>query len=377
MINLALDLQANGAILRGLLEPTPGILGRLYRHDRYPELLLRPPTDLFDQLAGGDPEAQVFSGYTMRELAGILDGDPLARARVEAILEAHLSRLAGVDRPQSMARVYLDGWCQPQESRSWLLRFLRLMSRKRYSAKWHDITLLGDHRRRRDAKTNRWSRAWGWSRSRRADELVLDLEPPPAVLLERFQRAAQRAMQPWLENSESPPPASSTSIIPNPGRREQVLRAAGITPIVYQHHQPTQPEPKQMVHLYLDVSGSMAGKTNWYGGLARVLGERLAEPVWTWSTQVEEASRGEVLRGRVRTHGGTCIEPVVEHAIEQGFHRILVLSDGEFGVESDRLSQAVRGAGLELVVLLLRGRRRPTSLEHLEQIAVDVTEVRC
>jgi hypothetical protein len=333
VINIALDIQVNGSILRGLIEPTPGILGRLYRHDRFPELLLRPPTDIIDMLVERDPEARVFAGYT------------------------------------------LDGWCQAQEARSWLLRFIRLLGRDLHLPGWRLVPVLGDHRRRERAKTNQWSRAWGWSRSKHKDDLELDPEPVPARLMERFRLAAQRALQPWLEDAEPPLPVQERSIIPAPGRREQVLRAAGILPVVYEHRSLPPIEPRQMVHLYLDVSGSMARERNWYGNLCRVLGERLAEPVWVWSTEVREATRADVLNGKMPTDGGTCIEPVIEHAIAKGFMRVLVLTDGEFGFEVELLRERVKEVGLEVVFLLLRGRGRPATREDLVSIAWEVMEV--
>ncbi len=375
VVNVALDLQVNGAILRGLIEPTPGILGRLYRHDRFPDMLLRPPTDLIDLLTERDPEARVFEGLTLRRLAERIDQSPLERARIEAILQPHFAKQPQVDRPEAFVRAYLDGWCQAQEARSWLLRFIRLLGRDQHRTGWRLVPVLGDHARREHAKSNRWSRAWGWSRSRHKDDLELDLEPAPAMLMERFRAAAQRALQPWLEDSEPPPPIQERSIIPAPGRREQILRAAGITPIVYEHRHTPPIEPKLMVHLYLDVSGSMVQERNWYGSLVRVLGERLAEPVWVWSTQVREACRADVMNGKMPTDGGTCIEPVIEHAIDKGFQRVLVLSDGEFGFEPELLGGRVREAGLEVVFLLLRGRNSRVKRSRLEGFAVEVMEV--
>ncbi len=375
VINVALDLQANGAILRGLLEPSPGILGRLYHHDHFPELLLRPPTDIIDMLVERDPEARAFAGYTLRRLAGEINESVLSRARVEAILRAHFAGLSGVDRPEAMVRAYLDGWCQAQEARSWLLRFIRLLGRDLHLPGWRLVPVLGDHSRRDRAKTNQWSRAWGWSRSKHQDDLELDPEPAPAGLMERFRLAAQRALQPWLEDSTPPSPVRERSIIPALGRREQVLRAAGITPVVYEHRSTPPIEPRQMVHLYLDVSGSMARERNWYGNLVRVLGEHLAEPVWVWSTEVREATRADVLNGKMPTDGGTCIEPVIEHAIAKGFMRVLVLTDGEFGFEAELLRERVKEAGLEVVFLLLRGQKRKAARERLAGIAVEVVEV--
>ncbi len=374
VINVGMDLQVNSNILRGLIEPTPGILGRLYRHDRFPELLLRPPTDVIDQLAAEDPEAKVFAGRTLRRLAAEINRCGITRARVESVLQAHFARLPGVDRPEAFVRAYLDGWCQAQEARSWLLRFIRLLGRDQHHAGWRLVPVIGDHSRRDRAKSNRWSRAWGWSRSRHQDNLDLDPEPAPAKLMERFRAAAQRALQPWLEDGEPPPPVQDRNIVPSPGRREQILRAAGITPIVYEHRRTPPIEPKLMVHLYLDVSGSMSAERNWYGSLVRVLGEQLAEPVWVWSTQVREASRADVMNGTMPTDGGTRIEPVVEHAIAKGFRRVLVLSDGEFGFETGLLSDRVREAGLEVVFLLLRGRGSRVQCSRLEGFAVEVME---
>lgn len=377
VINLGLDIQVNGTILRGLIEPTPSILGRLYRHDRFPELLLRPPTDILDQLAAEDPEAKVFAGRTLRQLAAKIDQCTLTRARLEAILQAHFSRLPNVDRPEAFARAYLDGWCRAQEARSWLLRFIRLLGRDQHHVGWTLVPVLGNHSRHDRAKSNRWSRAWGWSRSRHQDDLDPDPEPAPAMLMDRFRTAAQRALQPWLEDNEPPPPVHNRSIIPAPGRREQILRAAGIIPIVYEHRHDPPIEPQLMVHLYLDVSSSISRERNWYGSLVRVLGERLADPVWVWSTQVRQASRTDVMSGRMPTDGGTRIEPVIEHAITKGFERVLVLSDGEFGLDTELLLERVKEAGLEVVFLLLRGPGSRVKRSRLEGFSVEVFEVGC
>ena len=373
VVNLALDLQVNGAILRNLLEPTPGILGRLYRHDRFPDLLLRPPTDIIDIMAEGDSDARTLADSTLRQLAASVRTDPLHRARVEVLLREHFSKLAGVQNPEAMVRAYLDGWCEAQEPWSWLLRFLRLMGRAVHQEGWGRVLVLGDHDRRERAKTNSWSRAWGWSRKK--ENLSLDVEPPPAVVMARFREAAQRALAPWLAGDCLVDTTLESSVIPATGRREQVLLAAGITPVMYTHRSTSLLPPEQRVHLYLDVSGSMVRERNWYGSLARVLGEQLAEPVWVWSTEVRQASLADVVRGEMPSDGGTSIEPVVEHAIEKGFRRVLVLTDGVFGFEPELLARKVKEAGLEMVFLVLRERASRMDCGGLEGIARVVMEV--
>ena len=124
-----------------------------------------------------------------------------------------------------------------------------------------------------------------------------------------------------------------------------------------------------------DVSGSMVRERNWYGSLARVLSEQLAEPVWVWSTEVRQASLADVVRGEMPSDGGTSIEPVVEHAIEKGFRRVLVLTDGVFGFEPELLTRRVKEAGLEMVFLVLRERASRMDCGELKRIAQVVMEV--
>ncbi|MFH1464320.1 MAG: hypothetical protein ABIO70_08025 [Pseudomonadota bacterium] len=126
------------------------------------------------------------------------------------------------------------------------------------------------------------------------------------------------------------------------------------------------------------TSGSFSRSIRyWYGSLATLLGEQLAQPVWVWSTEVREASLAEVVRGEMPSDGGTRIEPVVEHAIERGSRRMLVLTDGVFGFTPDLLAGRVKEAGLEMVFLVLRAHEDWMDHSGLQAFAREVVEVRC
>ena len=78
-------------------------------------------------------------------------------------------------------------------------------------------------------------------------------------------------------------------------------------------------------------------------------------------------TEGDLETGRYRTAYGTDVAPVISHARERGFKRILVLTDGEFFVGSS-LAALVEEAGLEITFVV----PARACAQHLRPIAKHV-----
>jgi hypothetical protein len=87
----------------------------------------------------------------------------------------------------------------------------------------------------------------------------------------------------------------------------------------------------ERVHVYLDVSGSMTLLIPAiYAALRPFLGLR-HERVHLFSTEVCDVALQELARGRVWGTGGTAIDCVSEHLLEQRITRALIITDGWVG----------------------------------------------
>jgi hypothetical protein len=82
------------------------------------------------------------------------------------------------------------------------------------------------------------------------------------------------------------------------------------------------------VYLYLDVSLSVFKVLPVVMGVLSALKEYLGDPIYGFSNKVFPISVKELKEGRVRTTGGTDLEPVLTHALREGFPQILIITDG-------------------------------------------------
>ena len=190
----------------------------------------------------------------------------------------------------------------------------------------------------------------------RERELELEVAKPPQLLRKRFLEAMRPALVPWLPRMAGSEGRLEATLVPHPGRRELFLRAVGVRPLTYQARVPSPAPAKKGVHLYPDASMSMHRAHIWYPALAQLLGSSLVQPVWSWSGQVRPVTLDRLVQGHLPTDGRTRFEPVVHHALRLGHRRLLVVTDGEFSID-DELISTVRGAHLEIVVLLIPGSR--------------------
>lgn len=99
----------------------------------------------------------------------------------------------------------------------------------------------------------------------------------------------------------------------------------------------------ELVHLYLDVSGSMDGViAPLYAALSN-LAPWMSPKLHLFSTVVEDVSHGDLRAGVGTTTGGTDISAVTGHMVRGGIRRALIVTDGWVGkVPSEHARELAR-----------------------------------
>ena len=155
-------------------------------------------------------------------------------------------------------------------------------------------------------------------------------------------------------------------IVYQPHRRELAFRRLGLPQLFFPRQVFDEHYDQKNVHLYLDVSGSMTGDSilPFLYGLLIYLHGQISAPFYHFTTLVRPVTLEQIKQG-VLVAGGTDIDCVITHALENRFSRILVISDGDFGeVEPNLLIDAGRH-GLTAIFLLTTPTTLPASAASL------------
>lgn len=185
---------------------------------------------------------------------------------------------------------------------------------------------------------------------------------------ERLRALLHRIARPGPGTGIRPLPAPTHSVSPLPAhdRRAIVLRALGVPPVLYTQeiHWPGR-QSIQSVHVYLDVSGSVADlKGALYGAVSDC--RQLVHPrIHLFSTEVHDISLEELRRGVCKSTGGTSIECVAAHMRARAVRRAVIITDGFVGAAGETASQWLRAA--HLGVALTPGVSRREDLETFVQ----------
>jgi hypothetical protein len=149
-----------------------------------------------------------------------------------------------------------------------------------------------------------------------------------------------------LTRSHSPETAQSVTPIPSGDRRSVVLRALGTPQLLYRAESAGRVRERcDRVHVYVDVSGSIADLKGALYGAVLDCRDVVHPAVHLFSTVVHDVSFGGLRNGECRTTGGTSIECVASHIQKYGVRRAVLLTDGwvgRAGVGAARTLAAVR-----------------------------------
>ena len=182
---------------------------------------------------------------------------------------------------------------------------------------------------------------------------IMSEEPVKPVRLptnrERLGALLRRIARPGPGAGARPQPAPARSISPIPthDRRAIVLRALGVPPALYTHEIPWPGrQAVQPVHVYLDVSGSIAGLKGALYGAVNDCRPLVHSTIHLFSTAVHDITFDELRRGVCRSTGGTSIECVAAHIRARGVRRAVIVTDGFVGVAGETAGQSLRAAHL-------------------------------
>lgn len=179
--------------------------------------------------------------------------------------------------------------------------------------------------------------------------------PPPSKrtqliwLLRRI--AGARGSAPMLRQGVRAMPIESP--LPVVDRRATVLTALGKRPMFYRHELP-RPHRRtggELVHLYVDVSGSMSSVL---GPLYRAVIDcdgLIHRTVHLFSTSVVDVGIERVRRGEVQSTGGTSIECVAEHIRASGVRRAVIVTDGFVGAPGATALATLKACRLGVALL--------------------------
>ncbi len=142
----------------------------------------------------------------------------------------------------------------------------------------------------------------------------------------------------------SPPPFPVMSPVPAADRRAVVLRGLGVPQLLY-HSESSGPRPLcDLVHVYVDVSGSIGGYKGALYAAVLDCSEIVHRAVHLFSTVVHDMSLEQLRRGECRTTNGTSIECVARHMRANRIRRAVLLTDGAVGTPGREASATLARA---------------------------------
>jgi hypothetical protein len=367
--NLSLDILVNSSALSWTaLDEHPGLFLRLYRATSFPECLLLPPVDLAEAIGREAPEVPEWLGAVRGDLCGL----PTLAKELERDLARHLAGL-GVRHAEALARGYTRGWLSfPDPAGYWAHMKGLFVAELGIDPEPIEVLLLGDHSEGQaigslpEGLAEQLGRAEAWlGQVTPVQPTRQEIASFAAAVVAALDRADGGA-------ALAPIPVAVTTPLPRPGRRDLPLLAAGLVPALWHPKVPRPRMERKGLHVYVDTSGSMGRLCGVLFGLIATLGDRLDLPAWAWSLgEPSPLTREDLVEGRFRSRGGTDVAPVVEHAVERGFGRIVVLSDGLFETGA-ALVNAIEEAGMELTFVLAgpHAARRREAVERLGSVFV-------
>jgi len=352
LLGLALDMFVDAQLERMWFdgEGAP-YLQRLYRASAFPEMLLLPPMVLLRE--HGCPEADEL--LALNERTGRFEPTHAARTHLHGLLKDALNRV-GVRRPSAVAELYLNAWLDSQGFAEFWPQFCDAMAEELPLVLGNVPLLIGDHELRDvhwkgDARilSEVFGIHGGHGSFLRLQELELDdgqTDPAPMLAAIRLAMDADPD-HPVTRKALT----AERGVVGRLGRSEALSLALGCTPLFWTAPQEQEIEDDQRVQLYVDGSGSMDEQLPFLFRLCTALDEHVGDRVHVFSNQVSTGLLSDLAEGRFETTGGTDFDCILDHALEQRYRRILVVTDG-YGRLDEGLAGRAQAARLEVYLVL-------------------------
>jgi len=337
--NIVADARINACLCKRFFPAGPPILEAFYGESGFPGILLLSPQGLH-RIHGGRGPAPEWA-----DLAQPWGRRDLRITMAQALRDMDLGSKASAE----MAGWYVDAWTKDPS-------FQNLFDRLRpHFAREPEVRFLGDHsgEGRPLPGLDKLLGMEGLEGGRGGDAEDDDVEVAAVPRIPgKLLAAVARALAP---DPTRPRDALAffpdRSVVCRPGRRDLFMMALGLPPLFYSQPVYCRGEEDHRVHLYIDVSASTRQLQPFLYGLALHLGDLIGEPAYLFSNRVWEVSLGDLSRGVVRTTRGTDFNCVAEHAAENRFQKILVVTDGMAGISSAN-EELLRSGGIRVYLML-------------------------
>lgn len=276
---------------------------------------------------------------------------------------------------KNLAKLYYKIWVETQNSNTepsvesivaWLLKCV----------KYYPINLnklLGHHSLNGDGGYGKNQRSEKGGYGGKTLEFDVSIKPPTGECMEIYE-AIRKALAPTpfhpiLKQKLLP----TESVVPvQLSRREAFYLSTGVYPVFFRNEVPREYLEDWSVRIYLDVSASISTSLPFLFGLLIHLKDEISEPIYCFSNQITELSfqnlrETEVKKIKYQSTGGTDFDCIAEHALDNKFKRILVITDGyaRFNVKTlkSRLMENV-----ETYVVLTRDRSTYFKTSEISEI---------
>jgi len=123
------------------------------------------------------------------------------------------------------------------------------------------------------------------------------------------------------------------------GMRDIFSLARGITPLMYSKQEDIIAGQGGLA-VYVDVSGSFHSWIPYALGVVESMAD-LVDGMYQFSNQIQETSLAELKKNNVRidTTGGTDFDCILRHAIDKGYDRVVIITDGYAEVTNKKLRE--------------------------------------
>jgi len=347
VVNLAADMMVNRAVTCRYFTGGAPLLTRLYWPDGFPECLLLPPTSYGCRRVSVAEATSLEGRRELRDLA--------------VSFKKGIRQAGWGSTTQDMAwQVYRAAWLEEVPFDRLLGMVARLLQQVLGEGGFFYLFFLGDHEPdaarceglpwQHPDKDGDPAGGAGFHDEVEESDLDEDIEPRLSPVLAQAVRLAleEDPNHPRRRFGQVPQPG----VLFAPDRSDWLTLTLGQWPALFHGGCFGIVEDEQRAHLYIDVSGSVDPWIGRFYGLVLALGDEIGSPVHLFSNQVLDMTLDDLARGRVRTTGGTDFDCVVTHALERGYRRIVVVTDGIGDLDSAN-AEAFRASGASLYLLLM------------------------
>jgi len=204
------------------------------------------------------------------------------------------------------------------------------------------------------------------------------VKPPPAAVtvLKRLVRRMVEAAQTGATVKRTPRYDERNVETPLPSckdRRAMVLDALGGQPLIYRDtlQERRMVKAKGLTTVYVDVSGSTNGYWKLLAAVVRPFVDKRQVRLFAFSEVIDEITPDKLAKGKFRTTGGTDAKCIWEHAAKNGFHKLLIVTDGYVGEPSQEWQHKLKEQSVKIRVALTPEGFMP----DLEGVADEIVEL--